>query len=400
MRTLVRSLVVALAIAVLAPLLGSAQIVFDGTPGTLAPPGTLGPFTMVAFADDTRANFLSVSYASGPDGDITFSPSLTHTSVGGGWATWSHGYTGDVYYTTGTSATITMPPNTVAFYFYAEPNFMSEYTMSALAQDGSSSGNIEVNGAGGAKYFGFYTTNGVALESITITAEAAAAGFAVGEFGIFQCVAPVLAVSVTPDVIWSPNHKMADIEATVTASDGTCGGNVITLVSVTSNEADNGDDDGNTVDDVQGATAGTADYAFQVRKERSGTGTGRVYTATYQVVDNAGFTVTESATITVPLNSMAKRGDEDTPDQGSMEYFAVYPNPASTSTTVQFPSVTADATVEVLSLNGQVLSTHTTRVASGTAHVEISVADVPAGIYVARVRHGDSMVSLPLTIIR
>jgi hypothetical protein len=125
-----------------------------------------------------------------------------------------------------------------------------------------------------------------------------------------------------------------------------------------------------------------------------------VYTATYQTVDDYGNTISASATITVPLNSMSKRSDEDTPNQEAMQYFAVYPNPASTSTTVQFPSVSADATVEVLSLNGQILSSHTTRVASGTASVEISVADVPAGVYVARVRHGDSVVNLPLTIIR
>jgi len=32
-----------------------------------------------------------------PDGTMDFSPSVTHlTTPGGGWATWSHGYSGDV----------------------------------------------------------------------------------------------------------------------------------------------------------------------------------------------------------------------------------------------------------------------------------------------------------------
>ena len=54
----------------------------------------------------------------------------------------------------------------------------------------------------------------------------------------------------------------------------------ITLVSIVSNEPDNGVADGNTINDIQGAVIGTDDRTFLVRAERSARGTGRRYTAT------------------------------------------------------------------------------------------------------------------------
>ena len=133
---------------------------FDGSPGTAAPPATLGPYTMTPFADDTRPVFDDVSSVPAPTGGVVgFSPDLNHREIGNGWATWSHGYTGDVYYTNGaTSATMTLPAGTKAFYFYAEPNPFAVFEITATTNSGTTSGPIPVDGAGGATYFGFYTT--------------------------------------------------------------------------------------------------------------------------------------------------------------------------------------------------------------------------------------------------
>ena len=160
-----------------------SSIAFDGSPGTAAPPSTLGPYTMTQFGDDGRPNGDTVSDVPDPAGTITFSPSLTHTQVGVGWATWSHGYTGDVYSTSGTTITISLPAGTKAFYFYAEPNQFSLFSVEATAQDGTTSGPIDVQGNSGAQYFGFYATGSATLSSITVTT-ADPTGFAVGEFGI------------------------------------------------------------------------------------------------------------------------------------------------------------------------------------------------------------------------
>ncbi len=86
---------------------------------------------------------------------------------------------------------------------------------------------------------------------------------------------PSIAFTLTPTVIWPPNHKMVKVDATVVAGD-TCDPNpAITLTSITSNEPDNGLGDGDTVGDIQEADFGTADFSFLLRAERSGKGNGR-----------------------------------------------------------------------------------------------------------------------------
>jgi hypothetical protein len=110
---------------------------------------------------------------------------------------------------------------------------------------------------------------------------------------------PVVHVSVTPEFIWPPNHKMVTVHATVRATDVCSPEVTVTLVSVTSSEPDNSTGDGNTTGDVQNATLGTADFVFSVRAERKGNGSGRVYTATYGAIDASDNTATASADIKV-----------------------------------------------------------------------------------------------------
>jgi hypothetical protein len=153
--------------------------------GTSAPPTTLGTYTMLPFAADARGN-VSVDHAVSPSGNVPFSPNLTHDTVPATWASWSNGYTGDVYETTGTTETLTMPANTTAFYLYSEPEAFGLFAVTATTDNGTSSGAQSVNGNGGARGAGFYTDDGTYLTSITVTVDAAANGFAVGEFGIAE----------------------------------------------------------------------------------------------------------------------------------------------------------------------------------------------------------------------
>jgi hypothetical protein len=68
---------------------------------------------------------------------------------------------------------------------YAEPN--GSFTMTATAQDGTTSGPQVVVGNAAAKYFGFYTTDTAnPLVSIDVSCDDSSAGFAIGEFGIDQ----------------------------------------------------------------------------------------------------------------------------------------------------------------------------------------------------------------------
>jgi len=137
--------------------------------------------------------------------------------IGGDWDTWSHGYTGDVYFVDGTQVTLTLPPNTFAFYLYVEPSYrcphpysfvepsyryphpysFDEYSVTVTA-DGTSSGPVGVVGGSGATYFGFYSTTGP-ISTIVVSVEKSARGFAIGEFGI-ATGAPILPTSPRADV--------------------------------------------------------------------------------------------------------------------------------------------------------------------------------------------------------
>lgn len=98
---------------------------------------------------------------------------------------------------------------------------------------------------------------------------------------------PQVTVELSPSMLWPPYHQMMNVAATVIVTDA-CSAPVVSLVSVTSNEPDNGLGDGDTPNDVQGVEAGTADYEFQLRAERAGPESGRIYEATYTATDDAG----------------------------------------------------------------------------------------------------------------
>jgi len=111
---------------------------------------------------------------------------------------------------------------------------------------------------------------------------------------------PMLEVKATPDVLWSPNHKMIDIHVTVRTSDVCDLVPEIRLVGITSNEEPNGNGDGNTKPDFDSADFGTDDRDFRLRAERKGNGDGRVYTIEYVAEDDSGNTTTAYTTVFVP----------------------------------------------------------------------------------------------------
>ena len=115
--------------------------------------------------------------------------------------------------------------------------------------------------------------------------------------GVCDEIAPTIEVAVTPDMLWPPNHKYVDVAATVTVADNFDPNPTVTLVSVVSNEPDNGPDDGNTVNDI----VIVDDYNFELRAERSGIGYGRFYTITYEATDACGNSTIDSAVVYVPI---------------------------------------------------------------------------------------------------
>ena len=121
---------------------------------------------------------------------------------------------------------------------------------------------------------------------------------------VVDTIAPqVESVTASPDLLWPPNHQMVTVETTVVASDICDPIPIVTLVSATSSEPDDaqGGGDGNTTNDIQGADTGTSDFSIDLRSEREGKGTGRVYTLTYEATDHSGNTsATAAGTVDVP----------------------------------------------------------------------------------------------------
>ncbi|HEU5182450.1 MAG TPA: MopE-related protein [Candidatus Polarisedimenticolia bacterium] len=110
-----------------------------------------------------------------------------------------------------------------------------------------------------------------------------------------------ISVSLSPTTLKNAGHKMVTVVATVNAVTSCAGGPSVTLLSVTSDEPDDapGPSDGHTINDIQGAALGTADFQFQVRAESDRNGDGRTYTVTYQATDSSGATASASATVVV-----------------------------------------------------------------------------------------------------
>ena len=113
-------------------------------------------------------------------------------------------------------------------------------------------------------------------------------------------------VTLEPDRLSPPNHRMADIHATVNVSGGcpsACPNPpVVQLSSVTSNEPDDasGAGDGDTVNDVQEAVPGSSDFEFKLRAERDGSRRGRLYQVAYTTTDCFGRTAVGGASVLVP----------------------------------------------------------------------------------------------------
>jgi hypothetical protein len=113
------------------------------------------------------------------------------------------------------------------------------------------------------------------------------------------------AVDTTPPVIsgmpaagctlWPPNHKLVQV-AIVTATDALAGIAPGTLtVTGTSNEPVNASDP-----DIVIAPDGSGGFVVQLRAERLGPGSERVYALSAQATDQVGNTVTVTSTCTVP----------------------------------------------------------------------------------------------------
>jgi hypothetical protein len=112
----------------------------------------------------------------------------------------------------------------------------------------------------------------------------------------------VHSASVSPDTLWAPNHKMVDVTVTVSADDDSAAAVRCVIVGITSNEPALGTGSGATASDWEI----TGDLTAKLRAERSGNGSGRIYTIQVMCYDASGNATPVSLQVTVPHDQSGK----------------------------------------------------------------------------------------------
>lgn len=104
----------------------------------------------------------------------------------------------------------------------------------------------------------------------------------------------ITSLQADPDTLWAPNHVMVPGTVSVSLADQ-CPVDC-RIVSVQSNEPENGLGDGDTAPDWEI----TGNLTLNLRAERAGTGSGRVYTVTVECTNLFGNTDTSTTEVVVP----------------------------------------------------------------------------------------------------
>ena len=155
--------------------------------------------------------------------------------------------------------------------------------------------------------------------TLTVTDTGGLSSMATTHVTVRDTNAPSLHVALSPNVLWPPNHRLMQINATVNANDSCDANPTVALVSITSNEPDEGLGDGDQPNDIQAVGGGPIPFgtdvqSFLLRAERSGMGTGRIYTVTYMARDASGNQSSASAQVSVgsqTTNGTRPRWDRD-----------------------------------------------------------------------------------------
>ncbi len=214
-------------------------------------------------------------------------------------------------------------------------------------------------------------------------------GFATCSFTVTinDTEAPVISnVSVSPAMLWPPNHKMKDVTVSYSSTDN-CPGPITCALSVSSDEPVEGLGDGHTSPDWIVVN----NHLVKLRAERSGTGDGRVYTITIRCTDQHGNTGTATTTVLVP-HDMSPTPPANTITDRDMEAgslaVAVFSNPARNYFTLRIQPANSFeiVTVRLFDMTGRVVDA--TNNSSGSQIIRIG-STLKAGIYFAEIRQGN-----------
>jgi hypothetical protein len=261
-------------------------------------------------------------------------------------------------------------------------------TFSATATDNCPNVTIAYDHASGS----FFP---VGVTTVTATATDASANTSTCSFTITvnDVEPPVIHdLSLSPRILWPPNHKLKDVTVNYTSTDN-CPGPITCQITVTSNEPANGHGDGNTGHDW----VIVDDHHIKLRAERSGNGKGRIYTITVSCTDQHGNTGTATATERVPHslaeikalvpphNASIVMMNEEDPDGTIVQ---VYPNPSRNYFTVNIEAANngEKISVRLFDVTGRVVEVKNNLSGSQTLRIG---DNLKAGLYFAEIRQGN-----------
>ena len=247
--------------------------------------------------------------------------------------------------------------------------------------------------------------------TLTVTDDEGATSECTALITVIDDTPPTISATTEAFLLKQNNHKyetfgLEDFDIMISDNCSDLNMSDAKIVRVTSDEPEDivdplDDPDGSTLNDM----VITDDcQSVMVRKERAGTGNGRVYTVELMVTDGSANSATTHVLILVPHNTFAEVIDDGPvyevvgecneksgiiTDNNQISYgfeLSNFPNPFTTSTTIQFAvPVKTKVMLKVYNIFGQEIRTLTNQpYMSGTYRIQFETGDLPSGQYLYR----------------
>jgi len=206
------------------------------------------------------------------------------------------------------TAPVVTPPAAVTLYTGAGATSCGVTVANLDTTLGTGSATDNCPGVGVVARSGVPAGNNFPVGTTTVTYSATDAGGNTGSatqtVTVIDNTVPVITTNGQTLSMWPPNHKYSTFQLTqfVTGASDNCGSvsiNDVVIEKVTSDEIENGNGDGNTLNDI---VIAANCKSVQLRAEREGSGNGRVYTITFKVTDSHGNVGRATAKVVVPHN--------------------------------------------------------------------------------------------------